>query len=63
MRCRHLLLLALAALLWAGQAARADARDRFYYLGYEVKNAVVTVPADSVRPVGDNEIAHVRRVA
>ena len=25
--------------------------------------AVVTVPADSVRPVGDNEIAHVRRVA
>jgi hypothetical protein len=25
--------------------------------------AVVTVQADSVRPVGDNEIAHVRRVA
>ena len=25
--------------------------------------AVVTVPANSVRPVGDNEIAHVRRVA
>jgi hypothetical protein len=25
--------------------------------------AVVTVPADSVRPVGNNEIAHVRRVA
>jgi hypothetical protein len=25
--------------------------------------AVVTVPADSVRPVGDDEIAHVRRVA
>jgi hypothetical protein len=25
--------------------------------------AVVTVPADSVRPVGDKEIAHVRRVA
>jgi len=24
---------------------------------------VVTVPADSIRPVGDNEIAHVRRVA
>ena len=25
--------------------------------------AVVTVPANSVRPVGDKEIAHVRRVA
>jgi hypothetical protein len=25
--------------------------------------AVVSVPADTVRPVGDNEIAHVRRVA
>jgi hypothetical protein len=25
--------------------------------------AVVTVPANSIRPVGDNEIAHVRRVA
>jgi hypothetical protein len=25
--------------------------------------AVVTVPANSVRPVGANEIAHVRRVA
>jgi hypothetical protein len=25
--------------------------------------AVVTVPANLVRPVGDNEIAHVRRVA
>jgi hypothetical protein len=25
--------------------------------------AVVTVPANSVRPVGDNEIAHVRRIA
>lgn len=25
--------------------------------------AVVTVPANAVRPVGDNEIAHVRRVA
>lgn len=39
--------------------------------GYEVEFvtlagetlAVVTVAADSVRPVGDNEIAHVRRVA
>ncbi len=25
--------------------------------------AVVTVPAESIRPVGDKEIAHVRRVA
>ena len=25
--------------------------------------AVVTVPANSVRPVGDKEIAHVRRIA
>ena len=39
--------------------------------GFEVEFAtlagetlvVVTVPADSIRPVGDNEIAHVRRVA
>ena len=39
--------------------------------GYEVEFAtlagetlaVVTVPADAVRPVGDKEIAHVRRVA
>lgn len=39
--------------------------------GYEVEFvtlagetlAVVTVPADSVLPVGENEIAHVRRVA
>ena len=39
--------------------------------GYEVEFAtlagetlaVVTVPANSIRPVGDNEIAHVRRVA
>ncbi len=39
--------------------------------GYEVEFttlagetlAVVTVPANAVRPVGDNEIAHVRRVA
>jgi len=43
---------------------RADA-------GFEVEFAtlagetlvVVTVPANSIRPVGDNEIAHVRRVA
>ena len=25
--------------------------------------AVVTVPANAIRPVGDNEIAHARRVA
>ena len=25
--------------------------------------AVITVPSDAVRPVGDGEIAHVRRVA
>jgi hypothetical protein len=39
--------------------------------GYEVEFttlagetlAVVTVPANAVRPVGDDEIAHVRRVA
>ena len=39
--------------------------------GYEVEFAalagetlaVVTVPANAVRPVGDKEIAHVRRVA
>lgn len=39
--------------------------------GYEVEFttlagetlAVVTVPASTVRPVGDDEIAHVRRVA
>jgi hypothetical protein len=39
--------------------------------GYEVEFAtlagetltVVTVPAESVRPVGDDEITHVRRVA
>ena len=39
--------------------------------GYEVEFAtlagetlaVVTVPTDAVRPVGDKEIAHVRRVA
>jgi Domain of unknown function (DUF4926) len=39
--------------------------------GFEVEFAtlagetlvVVTVPADSIRPVGDKEIAHVRRVA
>ena len=41
------------------------------YAGFEVEFAtlagetlaVVTVPANSVRPVGDKEIAHVRRVA
>jgi len=34
--------------------------------GFEVEFAtlaVVTVPANAVRPVGDKEIAHVRRVA
>lgn len=36
MRWKRLLLLVLTAMVCAGQAARAEARDRFYYLGYEI---------------------------
>jgi len=40
MRSKHLLLLVLAAIVGAGVAPRADARDRFYYLGYEVVQVI-----------------------
>ncbi len=36
MRSTRALLLVLASIVWAGSAARADAGDRFYYLGYEI---------------------------
>jgi len=36
MRWKQLLPLVLAAVVCAGHAARAEARDRFYYFGYEV---------------------------
>ena len=36
MRWKRALLLVLASIVWAGSAARADAGDRFYYLGYEI---------------------------
>ncbi len=36
MRCKRLLLWVLAAIVCAGQAARAVAGDRFYYMGYEI---------------------------
>jgi DNA-binding beta-propeller fold protein YncE len=36
MRWMQILPLVAAAVVCAGQAARADARDRFYYMGYEI---------------------------
>jgi DNA-binding beta-propeller fold protein YncE len=36
MRCRRFLLWLFAAILCAGQAALAEAGDRFYYMGYEI---------------------------
>jgi DNA-binding beta-propeller fold protein YncE len=36
MRWKRFLPLVVAAIVCAGQAARAEARDRFYYMGYEV---------------------------
>jgi len=36
MRRQRLLLLILFAIMGAGEAARTEARDRFYYLGYEI---------------------------
>src|SRR6266496_2761636 len=36
MRYRRFLLWVVAALVCAGQAARAEAGDRFYYMGYEI---------------------------
>src|SRR3970282_132975 len=40
MRCQRLLFVGLAAILCAGLAGRATAGDRFYYLGYEIIQAI-----------------------